>query len=578
MVFSLLFLFFSALFSPPSVFAAETLCDGILVKEGSLRLNDNERVLVCGSSKGGEGWERVPLPQAELHLRSIVQNLGYLQPRFERTRTELFLWLGPRTEIQKFTVQGGEGALDPGKKRKVVGEPLVPDKLNEIEAWANRSARSQGYACPVFELEAHAWDGSVGLKANLGSQKRIGEIVYENLEGLNLDVMDRYQPFSEGDVYDIRKTQIMTARLLADGLFQSAYFLTHCQDERVRLELNTSIGLPRILRFGIGASTEELPFFDLTFRNARLDDKASSITGTLHASPRRQSFTLSSELYWIYGWPRVFLGPRASLSREAEASFETNTAKAGVDLGRNFDLWNTRFLARWGPTYNYVRTIRGVGPEDAGYPTFDGSLSFMNHDYESSLREQFEGWSGSFFYRGQNQGLGSKVDVNRYDFRFKHLWNIGGYSPPLFVLGSRWDTAFVDASALNQSDARTLLPIEDRIFAGGDQDLRGFPRQSINNGGLGYLSFVYLGFELRVIEELPYRLQPFLLWDFGRVGNARYKLDPPLLTSEGAGIRWASPFGTLRGSAARGRIFGADVSTASYPQQWVYFFSFGQEF
>jgi len=55
-------------------------------------------------------------------------------------------------------------------------------------------------------------------------------------------------------------------------------------------------------------------------------------------------------------------------------------------------------------------------------------------------------------------------------------------------------------------------------------------------------------------------------------------LDKPLFVSEGLGLRWASPFGTLRGSAARGMIWDGDDSTKEYPQEWVYFFSFGQEF
>jgi translocation and assembly module TamA len=123
-----------------------------------------------------------------------------------------------------------------------------------------------------------------------------------------------------------------------------------------------------------------------------------------------------------------------------------------------------------------------------------------------------------------------------------------------------------------------LVPIEDRIYLGGDDSLRGFRRQSINNNGLGFLTSIYIGFELRLIEELPYHLQPFLLWDGARVGNRRYTVDLPLFTSEGIGLRWASPFGTLRGSAARGHVFDSDASTAGFTESWVYFFSFGQEF
>jgi outer membrane translocation and assembly module TamA len=55
-------------------------------------------------------------------------------------------------------------------------------------------------------------------------------------------------------------------------------------------------------------------------------------------------------------------------------------------------------------------------------------------------------------------------------------------------------------------------------------------------------------------------------------------LEEPIFVSEGFGLRWASPFGTLRGSAARGEIYNEAGVADEYPQEWVYFLSFGQEF
>ena len=227
---------------------------------------------------------------------------------------------------------------------------------------------------------------------------------------------------------------------------------------------------------------------------------------------------------------------------------------------------------------NYVKTLRGVGPDNATYPTIEGSLSVMQHIYESSIREQFEGWTAAFFYRGQKKGVGSKIDANRYEVNFKHLWNIGHYAPPMFVLGTRVEATTVDADEIDAGQPQDLLPVEERIYLGGDQNLRGFPRQSINNENLGYLSAMYVGFELRLIEEVPYHLQPFLLYDVGRTGARRYVLDSPEFLSYGLGVRWASPFGTLRFSVAQGKVNNSQLSRISYPEQRVYFLSFGQEF
>lgn len=555
------------------------ICDNITVVDGEISLNDNERVLVCGSSAGSEGWKSIPVRQSIFHLKAILQNQGYLAPRFEREGESLKVWPEKQTLVSNLRVDGQQGILHAEKKRKIVGHPMEPSKLNEVEEWAYSEIRKQGYACTKISIEAHQWNNEVVVNAPLLAQKRIGRIEFGSLDGLNPDVLNRYRPFGEGDIYDIRKTQLMTSRLLADGLFQSAYFVVKCREGFADLQLETSVGKPKIFRFGVGTSTEELPvFLDASFKNARLDEKASSFTMATHASTRKLSFTLGSELYWIPGSTRSFFGPRFEAERLSENSFETSAVKGGADIGRNWDVKDIRLSGRWGATLNYSKTARGVGPAEAFYPTIDGSFSMVSHEYESSIREQYEGWNAQFYYRGQNKGLGSKLDVNRYRIDLKSLWNIGAFSPPIFVFGTRVEAIMVDADQIDGSQNRNLLPIEDRIYLGGDQNLRGFGRQNINNGNLGYLTSLYLGFELRLIEEVPYKLQPFLLFDAARVSNQRYALDRPVYASEGIGVRWASPFGTIRASFARGHIIQADTSTVGLDEQWVFFGSFGQEF
>lgn len=549
------------------------ICPHIIVKDGTINLNGNEKILVCGSDDGPTSWKDIPLTQIEFQMTAILQNMGYLQPRFERTADQLLIWRGPLSRIQHFEVLGAENVLDGSKKRKVINAPLNPAKLDEVNAWANLNIRSRGYPCPEIKVEARAWNESVVMQSKLGPVFHFGAYPTESLNGIHEGVLRRYQPFATNDLYDIRKTQIMTDRLLADGLFQSAFFETQCLGKNVSMQLKTLVGPAKIIRFGIGASTEELPFADLSFRNGRLDENASSITATLHGSPRLQSLGVDTELYWIPEWYRTFLAPRINFSREIESSYQTDTSRMGVDLGIKWDAFNTRFLGRGGPTLNAVTTTEGFGPTMT-YPTVDASLTLMSHDYEYSMVDQFQGWTSSFLFRSQNKGLGSEVDVTRYEGYFKYLWNIGAYSPPFLVLGTRAQAILVETG---DEDKLDQIPIEDRVFFGGDQNMRGFNRKSLNNFNLGYLSFVYLGFELRMVEELPYHLQPFLLWDLAKAGVKDKQLDSPTYVSEGFGIRWRSPFGTLKGSYARGRVFAAPAGFEEI-DQWVLFVSFGQEF
>lgn len=558
--------------------ADKEICPQIILKEGTLRLNDNEKVLICGSDKGGEGWETIPIPQAQIQIKNIFQSSGYLNPRFEQDGNNLLVWRGPLTKVKALTIIGGGKWVSDKRKRKIVGEALMPAKLDEASGWADRELRTHGFACPLVRAEGHEWDSSIVLTIDPRQRLKVGNISLTGLDGLHPDAVLRYRAFEPGQWYDVRNTLITSNRMLGAGLFQSAYFVAECKTETVDLELRLSVGKPKLFRFGIGASTEEFPFIDFTFKNSRLDDRASSFTATLHLSPLSQRLDLNSELYFFRGYPQMFFGPRAQVKREDERSIEEVSAKMGADLGVNYDRWNVRHSGRFGPTMNYSNTIRGTGPDDVKYLSLDGGFSLTSHEYELYLRNQYEGWTASTQYRGQKRGLGSSINVDSYDIEYKYLWNISRLSPPLLVLGTRLQASIVDADSIGLKDIRTELPKEYRIFYGGDQNLRGFTRQSLNSGGLGYLTAVYAGFELRLVEEIPYGIQPFLLADFARLGNYRFSVGPATFVSQGAGVRWASPFGTLRGSAAKGSIWGSDASTEVVPQEWIYFISFGQEF
>jgi translocation and assembly module TamA len=552
-------------------------CSNIIFEDGEFSLTRNEQVLVCGADKNRSGWKDVPLPQAEYQLSVFLQRDGYLHPRFERLKDILHVWRGPLTEIHKFTINGADGTLDSSRKRKVIGSPLRSDKLDEISQWADMSLRSSGYACPEIEVSAQAWDAEVIVDVKTGEKQTFGKTTRAGFESIEADTFDRYMAYKPGQTYDVTKTQLTSSRLLSDGLVQSANFKTSCVGQHVDLLLKGSVGPPRVFRFEIGGSTEQFPFGSITFKNSRLDSRASSFTTTLFASPRLQSLDVSSQLYVIPWSRRLFLGPRFSVARASERAYEYLDGKLGIDVGRFGDYWESRWIARFGPTINYVKTLTGVGPE-VGYLSFDGGLQGMSHSYEAGTRTQYTGWMGQFNYRSQRRGLGSQINVDRYDFNYKLLWNINNFSPPLFVLGSRFEVTAVDSGQVQIGDGKDILPQNYRVFYGGGDNLRGFARKSLANLSLGYLTSAYAGFELRLVEQIRWNIQPFLLYDIAKLGSSRFTLDEPLFTSSGVGIRWPSPFGTVRGSAAKGQILNGNATTSSYAEEWVYFFSFGQEF
>lgn len=570
LAFSFLFLFFLSA-------KAADLCPHIFLKSGNFKLNKNEEVLVCGEGENAT-WKEVPLEQAKYQLRILFQNKGYFKPSFEIRDGKMWVDMGEESEIKKWDLQGDPTVVDKDRKRKVIGEAMTPAKLNEVEKWIDNELQAQGFACPKVSTKGEVWDDELKSTYIPGDRLRIANLERRGLGDLDEDLFRRFQAFDGNKWYNNRKLQITSNRLLADGVAQSSYFTHECKEEGVHLVHHLEIGEPRILRIGFGASSEELPFLDIWFKNTRLDSLASSYWLLGHASPILQSLEGSSELYILPWSKESFLGPRFRTARENEEAFEVLTGKTGVDLGRNWDWGDNRLHFRAGPTINYLNTIRGIGPDDVSFVTVEGLLQSMSHDYELLIAEQSTGYQGQVSYQGQRKGLGSPLSAERWTFRLKNLWNINNLSPPLFVLAARIEASTTATDAIDRSTERDVLPPEYRIFLGGEQNLRGFARQTLNNRGFGYLTSVYLGTELRLVEQLRWNLEPLLLWDVARAGEASWSLGKPMFQSLGGGMRWRSPFGTVRVTAAKGSVLNEDDITSDYIQQWVYLFSFGREF
>ncbi|MGZ5280294.1 MAG: hypothetical protein ACXWC9_10145, partial [Pseudobdellovibrionaceae bacterium] len=431
---ALILLLMIQIFVSISVMAADQqLCPHIFIHNDKFTLNKNEKIIICGDDREAE-WKEIPLEQAQVELKGLFQKQGYFNSQFTRKGDDLWIEMGPQTKIDNWILTSNNTVVDSERKRKVRGQPMTPTKLDEIENWIEGELKARGYACPLISSKAQVWDSSVVSHYQTGKKLNITSLQRKGLENLDEEAFRRFDAFEVQDVYNNRKLQLTSNRLLNDGLTQSSYFTQVCTETGVDLIHHLELGEPRILRIGFGASSEELPFLDAWFKNTRIDNRASSYWLLLHASPRIQSLEGSSQLYWIPASKRTYLGPRFKVARNVEDTYENLSGKTGLDIGRLWDAWDNRFDMRAGPTLNYINTIRGFGPDDVSYFTVDGNINVMNNKYELTGAQQFEGTQSSLQYQGQRKGLGSPLNADRWTFRAKNLWNINELAPPYVVL------------------------------------------------------------------------------------------------------------------------------------------------
>ena len=105
--------------------------------------------------------------------------------------------------------------------------------------------------------------------------------------------------------------------------------------------------------------------------------------------------------------------------------------------------------------------------------------------------------------------------------------------------------------------------------------MRGYGLQELPHSGTGTLAAVYFGTEFRYAAGFWFGLQPLIFMDVGALGTHATQLDSPVFLSPGGGLRYESPFGSLRATLAHGYAPGSDDPTLSHFQ---FFFSFGEEF
>jgi translocation and assembly module TamA len=205
--------------------------------------------------------------------------------------------------------------------------------------------------------------------------------------------------------------------------------------------------------------------------------------------------------------------------------------------------------------------------------TLGADLALTSHDFElyrTSPRYGYEFTMGGNFSR---RGWLGELTAQSIRVGLHRLWNLGNFEPPLFVLGVRGSFA----TTITPSDERANLPLSLRHRLGGSQDLRGFGFQEIPSTS-GALTAIYLSTELRLGYWLPWGLQPLAFLDIGKTGSDPMKLDQPWVYSPGLGLRWESPIGAFRASAAQGFVSGTPPAGYSAKSHFQLFISYGEEF
>ncbi len=537
-----------------------------------------EKRLVCGDSQstdlknlssGDRPWAAIPVSQAIYHLRIFLEERGYHHPRFERSKAFGYLEvdLGSKTFVRQVTLEDGSEQVNIHRKRDILGQPLTPDLLNDLERWVRENLKAKGYPCPLVRAEANTQLGEVILRVNKGNPSVIRRIQQEPIPGVNNAILRRFDAFQVGEPFNGDLLSLTESRVAASGIVESARFSSQCSDV---LEQTVIPGAPRLMISRIGLNTEGVILGSFSWRNARFGKLGSFLDLSAFGSARRQTVVASMNYYYDPAQVRAFLAPQMSFTHRNELQFENLETNTQFGWSITQDSGDRSWSYFVGPTLNLSKTLRGLGASELQLLSLEGRVGLKSHDFELFSERPQSGYQLEGVMDLSHRSLLSQVTAQRIRIKGEWLWNHRDFDPPLWVIGLRGNASSVLVARPKLGESG--LPADFFQYLGGSRDLRGFGRlelsESLRGGGL---SSATLGIEARLSSVIPYGLDPFLFLDIGLLGTRSLTLDSPFYWSPGLGVRWASPIGAVRATAAHGF---AGLS----PMHLQFYFGLGEEF
>lgn len=540
--------------------------------------SDNEKILLCGD-KQKESWKEIPPAQSEFTLRSLLRNRGYFQPKFAYQDGVLSVEPGKLREITSITYQGEPEGFHDIEIRDIVGAPLTTKNLDKIDAFSKKRLKNLGYGCPKVTLEADEASGAVRVAIDKGPWYMFTLPKTPDAHALDLhqNTLRRFDAFALDSRFRQEWLELSSSRVENDGIVISSEYVPQCPsaDNRLQIEQKVVGGDKRLITIGIGASTEEFPIGELRYKHVRLDYRGSSAEFKLYGSQRRQLAQATYIDYPLINAYRFSIAPKLSYEHSVERTFNSSEFNVELPFRYQFDGDSLGTTVAFGPSLSRNFSLDDTSGKTATLFSLFARAMLSTHAYELYLTDPRTGWYQNIDFELISEGLAINPFAGRYELAGEYLFQMNPVDPPQWIFGVRYGAGTVDTSERPSSPG--ILPAKYYLTLGGDQDLRGFARKELNQGTIGAMTRIFAGAEVRYAKSLPLWMEPFAFFDFGWLGSQPWMLDPIAYYDPGGGIRFFTPFGTIRTTLAHGFL---SQQSDLFPEleHFQFFLSFGREF
>ena len=453
------------------------------------------------------------------------------------------------------------------KDIKLAGTAFHPRHLRQQIGAIRRALNDRGYLTASVDGNYHFDKGAFSVTAHIiikpGPQFLFNDLVINGKTITRKGIFDYYtRRLERGKYIQYYRIEESVSYLYRTGIFESIRWKRVVKSDNNDGTVNADIvldvkELPRnSVAFTVGYGSYEELRTGITYRNRNLF--GIGLDGEIGYDLSLKSQRVESSLFIGEYYRKRFLILQTGWEEREEPSFDSEVFEAQIryreifKVGRDKTKKSEPFESIFG--YNFelseaTNVAAGAQVESEG----EIIVSSLQYALSYESRDDLFNPSRGARVRGEIEyatpDLGSDLEFFRYEGSINYYIPFG--EQPDWVLAMH-----VRANTYNLLGNTDSLPIQKRLFLGGENSVRSFKRHELgptNASGdpLGGLSSALASIEARFPLFPSYNLSGAIFWDAGLVDENEEEFNADIGQGIGFGIRFDLPIGPIRLDVAK---------------------------
>jgi outer membrane protein assembly complex protein YaeT len=487
------------------------------------------------------------------------------------------------------------------------GQPLDRALMQASRETALDQLRDSGHPYASVRMEESPGSNEharvVELRAEPGTEARIGEIDIQGNSSVSDDVVRRHLTFRPGDLYRVGRLRESQRQLYTLELFQFANIEpvdTEGEPAVVPVRVTVTEGKHRRVDLSAGYGSEERARAEIDWRHVNFFGGARTAGVRARYSGLDGGVRLNLTQPYLFS-PRYSIGVSGQAWHSAEPAFTLNTQGGRVTLTRQFTRGGIGRMPGRAPRMTFALTYAN---ERESYEISDEALTDLSFRDElialglDPRRGSAEGMRSALILDATRNTTDNLLDARRGYLAALHIEKAGTFLGGAYdyyevtaegrfyqrvgnalVLAAQVRAGSIDA----QGDPEARVPFFKRYFLGGAANVRGWGRfevSPLSGFGLPIGGHTFMNVSTEARFPVWSRLSGVLFLDAGNVWADAWDFNGDLRYDVGPGLRYNTPIGPLRVDFAYqlNPIPGLLVDGKPQPRRFRIHFSIGQAF